>query len=86
MDRGFPIVLIASFMGVFGLTWHLTGSGDPVAKAGPPAVAQQEIAPKTCEEAEALGLAPMMAGRPGYRAELDPDGTGVACPPASRPV
>ncbi|WP_405051433.1 excalibur calcium-binding domain-containing protein, partial [Sphingomonas sp.] len=29
----------------------------------------------------AAGKAPLMAGRPGYHHELDPDGTGLACMP-----
>lgn len=35
----------------------------------------------SCQQAQAAGKAPMLQGRPGYRAELDPDGDGVACPP-----
>jgi Excalibur calcium-binding domain len=34
-----------------------------------------------CDEARAAGAAPMHRGHPGYRAELDRDGDGVACEP-----
>ena len=36
-----------------------------------------------CDAVRAAGKAPLYAGQPGYRAELDPDGTGLACPPQS---
>lgn len=32
-----------------------------------------------CDQAEAAGAAPVFAGQPGYSAELDRDGDGVAC-------
>ena len=35
----------------------------------------------SCDDARAAGKAPLYAGQPGYRSELDPDGTGLACPP-----
>lgn len=36
-----------------------------------------------CEAARAAGKSPLMSGEPGYRAELDPDGDGVACQPGA---
>jgi hypothetical protein len=36
-----------------------------------------------CDAVRASGKAPLMPGQPGYRAELDPSGTGLACPPLS---
>ena len=33
----------------------------------------------SCDEARALGIAPMQAGQPGYVPQLDSDGDGVAC-------
>ena len=35
----------------------------------------------SCDDARAAGKAPLYAGQPGYRSELDPDGTGLACAP-----
>jgi hypothetical protein len=34
-----------------------------------------------CDAVRAAGKSPLYAGQPGYRDELDRDGTGVACPP-----
>jgi len=34
-----------------------------------------------CKEVRALGKAPLYAGQPGYRVEMDGDGDGVACEP-----
>jgi hypothetical protein len=35
----------------------------------------------SCDDARAAGKAPLYAGQPGYRSELDADGTGLACTP-----
>lgn len=34
-----------------------------------------------CSDARAAGVAPIHAGEPGYRPELDRDGDGIACEP-----
>jgi hypothetical protein len=34
-----------------------------------------------CAAARAAGVAPIYAGEPGYREELDGDGDGIACEP-----
>ena len=34
-----------------------------------------------CNDARAAGVAPLYAGEPGYRPEMDGDGDGVACEP-----
>lgn len=34
-----------------------------------------------CNEARAAGAAPIYAGEPGYRPEMDGDGDGIACEP-----
>lgn len=34
-----------------------------------------------CDEARAAGVAPLYAGEPGYREEMDGDGDGIACEP-----
>ena len=34
-----------------------------------------------CNSARAAGSAPIFAGEPGYRSEMDGDGDGVACEP-----
>ena len=37
-----------------------------------------------CDEARQAGVAPLYAGEPGYRPEMDGDGDGVACEPYRR--
>jgi hypothetical protein len=32
-----------------------------------------------CAQAQAAGKAPLLSGEPGYRADMDPDGDGIAC-------
>jgi hypothetical protein len=34
-----------------------------------------------CNEVRAAGKAPLLAGEPGYRADMDGDGDGIACEP-----
>ena len=36
-----------------------------------------------CAAARNAGKAPLYPGQPGYRAELDPQGTGIACQPGA---
>ena len=36
-----------------------------------------------CAAVEKAGKAPLYPGQPGYRAELDPQGVGVACQPGA---
>jgi hypothetical protein len=36
-----------------------------------------------CAAVEKAGKAPLYPGQPGYRAELDPEGVGVACQPGA---
>ena len=35
----------------------------------------------SCKDARAAGVAPLYAGEPGYRSEMDGDDDGVACEP-----
>ena len=39
-----------------------------------------------CNAARAAGVAPILAGEPGYRPELDGDSDGVACEPLRQGV
>ena len=56
----------------------------------PPAVVQsaeerqaieQSASYSGCNEVRALGKAPLYAGQPGYRSDMDGDGDGIACEP-----
>ena len=37
-----------------------------------------------CNDARAAGTAPIFAGEPGYRPDMDGDGDGIACEPYRR--
>jgi hypothetical protein len=81
MTRGFLVLLLGSSALAFAATWYLTGESREVVPVR--AADGRMIAPKSCEEAIARGVAPLMAGQPGYSEDLDPDGDGLACPPLS---
>ena len=49
----------------------------PAASAAP----DRSITYAGCNEVRALGKAPLHADQPGYRAEMDGDGDGIACEP-----
>lgn len=49
-------------------------------RADPTAV-EQSVYYSSCREARAAGKAPIRAGEPGYRSELDEKGDGIACEP-----
>ena len=42
---------------------------------------QEHVYYARCADARAAGVAPISEGQPGYRAELDADGDGIACEP-----
>ena len=82
MDGKFLLLVASASMTAFAGTWliaqpksaqHHAVEYLAQDKAGRP------LKIETCEQAKAAGIAPMYAGRPGYREELDADGTGVAC-------
>lgn len=54
---------------------------EPVQPAPPPepAAPAQSVYYANCTAARAAGAAPLYAGTPGYRSQLDRDGDGVAC-------
>jgi hypothetical protein len=57
--------------------WALAGGIIP--KGGGPA----SVYYPRCDYARAAGVAPIRAGEPGYRPELDADRDGIACEPYS---
>ena len=68
----------------------LGGSAGYVWSSLPPALFQstdqrarieQSVSYSGCNEARAAGKAPIYAGQPGYRAEMDGDGDDIACEP-----
>jgi hypothetical protein len=42
---------------------------------------EQSVSYSGCNEVRAAGRAPIYAGQPGYRSEMDGDGDGIACEP-----
>lgn len=42
---------------------------------------EQSVYYSGCNEARAAGAAPIYAGQPGYRPEMDGDSDGIACEP-----
>ena len=57
-------------------------AGAPRLSAGPVVPVQTYY--RNCDDARAMGAAPLHRGAPGYRPELDADGDGVACEPYGR--
>jgi hypothetical protein len=93
--RGMILLLAAVMLGLGGgyawSKWSKPSAADamnartlPSAKPGQTSKdVEQSAYYANCSEARAAGKAPLLSGQPGYRAELDPDGDGVACQPGS---
>lgn len=69
-----PLAALATFGGVYVLT-----PGGAPAKAGVAEVPAIPVFYSGCNEVRERGLAPLYEGDPGYRADMDGDGDGVAC-------
>ena len=65
--------------------WSSGGAQPEVSRqsssATAPKVAQRGIYYPGCNAVRASGKAPLHAGEPGYRIEMDGDGDGIACEP-----
>jgi hypothetical protein len=78
-------LLLAAVMfgGIGGYAW----SSLPPAIAQSPAERariEQSVHYAGCNEVRSLGKAPLLAGQPGYREDMDGDGDGIACEPHLR--
>ena len=89
MDLKFTALVVVGSAAAFFGTWTFLdqpSAVEPVKAAAVPAAVRNPggklVVIKDCDHARAMGVAPLMAGRPGYRAELDFDGDGFACSPA----
>lgn len=51
------------------------------ARRADPTVVEASVYYAGCNEVRAAGKAPLYAGQPGYRPEMDGDGDGIACEP-----
>ena len=88
MNRNFFLLILFASATAFGGTWWYLGqTTDKNAAVREPSrenvlVKQGDhVEYSDCGEVIASGNAPLLTGRPGYKAELDPDGDGIACPP-----
>ena len=62
--------------------WSGRGSASSTgAAAGQRRAVEQSFIYSGCNQVRALGKAPLYAGQPGYRSEMDGDGDGIACEP-----
>jgi hypothetical protein len=76
--------------GVAGYAWSALGPATAQERPSAPRPAvespqepedEQSAYYPNCDAARAAGKAPIFAGQPGYRSELDADGDGRACEP-----
>lgn len=90
MDKRFLLLVALASATAFTATWVFESRG-PKASENPfltPAAAAAAASGKqlhfdSCDQVRKAGMAPLFAGRPGWNPDLDPSGTGVACPPLS---
>jgi hypothetical protein len=71
-----PLAALATFGGVYVLT-----PGGAPAQAIAAETSAIPVFYSGCNEVRERGLAPLYEGDPGYRADMDGDGDGVACEP-----
>jgi len=75
-------ILLAAVMlgGIGGYAWSQL---PPAVSRSPQerATIEQSVTYSGCNEVRAAGKAPLYAGQPGYREDMDGDGDGVACEP-----
>jgi hypothetical protein len=77
-----------------GYAWSKWSKTSPAAVANAPkgpsakpgetsAEVEESVYYADCAAAQNAGKAPLYPGQPGYRAELDPQNTGIACQPGA---
>jgi hypothetical protein len=91
--RTIVLLISAMLLGLLGgYIWSRSPGSVPVHSTSSSAVSEphqtaEELESSVyyadCDAAVAAGNAPVMAGRPGYRPELDPDGDGIGCVPTA---
>lgn len=64
--------------------WAARADPEPVPAAAGSAAVASTVHYSGCNEVRALGKAPLHAGEPGYREDMDGDGDGIACEPIRR--
>ena len=79
--------LILGLAGVGGTAGGILWAALPAVSASLEHSAQERAAVEAsvyypgCDEVRLLGKAPLYAGEPGYRTDMDGDGDGIACEP-----
>jgi hypothetical protein len=93
--RALILLLSAVILGLTGgYGWSKWSKASPAAVAnaskGPSAKpgetsaqVEESVYYADCAAAQNAGKAPLYPGQPGYRAELDPQNTGIACQPGA---
>ena len=69
---------VLTFVAVYRIA---PGASDAGPEPQPPAGASADIVYPGCDSVRAAGRAPLYAGQPGYREDMDGDGDGIACEP-----
>lgn len=80
----FVWIVLVGMMVVGAVTWRFaplpkTSDRRPDAVAADAARIERSVYYPGCNAARAAGVAPIYAGSPGYRPEMDGDGDGIAC-------
>ena len=77
-------ILLSAVMlgGAAGYIWH-SASSMTFQSPEERAKVEQSVTYAGCNEVRDAGKAPLYAGQPGYRVEMDGDGDGIACEPVS---
>lgn len=78
--RDFLLLAAVAVVGLGTVTSWLGEKGDDRAQ-GFMSSGTSNVYYRYCSHARAAGAAPLHAGEPGYRSELDRDGDGLACEP-----
>jgi hypothetical protein len=93
--RAIIFLLAAAFLGLTGgYAWSKWSKPSPAALANSRAIpsakpgqtsaeVEDSVYYADCAAVEKAGRAPLYPGQPGYRAELDRQGVGVACQPGA---
>jgi hypothetical protein len=93
--RAIVFLLAAAVLGLTGgYAWSKWSKSSAAAVANAPAIpsakpgqtsaeVEESVYYADCAAVEKAGKAPLYPGQPGYRAELDPQGVGVACQPGA---
>ena len=82
IQREAKFLLLVGTLSAAVFIWVWTsGSVNTASSVAAPARSSSSVYYSGCQAARAAGAAPIYAGQPGYREELDGDGDGIACEP-----